>query len=69
MRTLDSKSEYFNSLNDKTKALIRHFIVEMGYTNSSDLREHIIECGVAKKFSFTGKCLNVVIAHYEQSCS
>lgn len=66
---IDSKSDYFNSLNDRDKNLIRHFIVEMGYTNSSDLREHIFECGVAKKFSFSGKCLSEVINHYEQfSC-
>ncbi|QXV76301.1 hypothetical protein bas38_0092 [Escherichia phage AugustSocin] len=41
----------------------------MGYTDSKDLKEHIIECSVAKKFSFTDKCLNEVINHYEQSCS
>lgn len=69
MRIIDSKADYFNSVNDKNKALIRHFITEMGYTNPKDLKEHIIECSVAKKFSFTDKCLNEVIKHYEQSCS
>ncbi|ASZ77110.1 anti-restriction nuclease [Escherichia phage vB_EcoM_Shinka] len=38
----------------------------MGYTDTRDLREHIFECGVAKKFSFTCKCLREVIQHYEQ---
>ncbi|MFP9072015.1 hypothetical protein ACLI1Z_15950, partial [Enterococcus faecalis] len=65
-REINSKSDYFNSLNDKDKNLIRHFIVEMGYTDTRDLREHIFECGVAKKFSFTCKCLREVIQHYEQ---
>lgn len=65
-REINSKSDYFNSLNDKDKNLIRHFIVEMGYTDTRDLREHIFECGVAKKFSFTCECLREVIQHYEQ---
>ena len=43
MRIIDSKADYFNSVNDKNKALIRHFITEMGYTDSKDLKEHIIE--------------------------
>lgn len=64
MRIIDSKSDYFNSLNDKDKTKIRHFIVEMGYTDSKYLKEHIAECYVAKKFSLTGKCLNEIIQHY-----
>ena len=44
----------------------REDIVEIGYTDTRDLREHIFECGVAKKFSFTCKCLREVIQHYEQ---
>ena len=46
--------------------LIRHFIVEIGYTDTRDLREHIFECGVAKKFSFTCKCFTEEKQHYEQ---
>ncbi|ADR32646.1 Arn.1 conserved hypothetical protein [Escherichia phage vB_EcoM_VR7] len=65
MKTLNSKSEYFNSLNSRDKETIKYFIVELGYTDVNMLSEHIIECGVAKRFSLTGGCLREVIAHYE----
>lgn len=65
MRTLYTKSEYFNSLNSRDKETIKYFITELGYTDVCMLSEHIIECGIAKRFSLTGACLREVIKHYE----
>lgn len=65
MRALYTKSDYFNSLNSSEKAKIKYFIVELGYTDVGMLSEHIIECGIAKRFSLTGGCLREVIKHYE----
>lgn len=65
MRALYTKSDYFNSLNSRDKETIKYFITELGYTDVKMLSEHIIECGVAKRFSLTGGCLREVIKHYE----
>ena len=65
MRTLYTKSDYFNSLNSRDKEIIKYFITELGYTDVNMLSEHIIECGLAKRFSLTGLCLREVIKHYE----
>lgn len=65
MRALYTKSDYFNSLNSRDKEIIKYFITELGYTDVNMLSEHIIECGVAKRFSLTGGCLKEVIKHYE----
>lgn len=65
MRTIYTKNDYFNSLNRSEKAKIKYFIVELGYTDVCMLSEHIIECGIAKRFSLTGGCLREVIKHYE----
>lgn len=65
MRALYTKSDYFNSLNSRDKETIKYFITELGYTDVNILSEHIIECGVAKRFSLTGGCLREVIKHYE----
>lgn len=69
MRSIHFKNEYFNSLNSRDKETIKYFITELGYTDVGMLSEHIIECGVAKKFSLTGNCLRKVIEHYEQPSS
>lgn len=65
MRVIYTKSDYFNSLNSRDKETIKYFITELGYTDAGMLSEHIIECGIAKRFSLTGGCLREVIKHYE----
>lgn len=69
MRTINLKSDYFNSLNRVEKAKIKRFIVELGYTDARDIKSHIIECGIARRFEITTSCLREVIKHYEQSSS
>lgn len=69
MRTIHRKSDYFNSLNRSEKAQIKRFIVELGYIVPNELKSHIIECGIAKRFNLESYCLREVIEHYEQSSS
>ncbi len=69
MRTIYTKTAYFNSLNRSEKAQIKRFIVELGYTDTRDLASHIIECRVARRFQITNSVLREVIAHYEQPSS
>ena len=64
-----SASEYFNSLNSSEKAKIKRFIKELGYIEPHMLSMHIQECGIAKRFHISTRCLREVIAHYEQSSS
>lgn len=65
MRSIHTKNDYFNSLNSRDKETIKYFITELGYTDVGMLSEHIIECGISKRFSLTGNCLKEVISHYE----
>ncbi|QPX73898.1 putative anti-restriction nuclease [Klebsiella phage vB_KpnM_BovinicusUrsus] len=67
MRTISAKADYFNNLNRSEKAQIKRFILELGYVHAGDLKAHIQECGIAKRFDITRNCLNEVIAHVQPS--
>ncbi|UJD05858.1 hypothetical protein PWKp18_00135 [Klebsiella phage PWKp18] len=64
MRVLMTSSEYFNSLNRSEKAQIKRFITELGYVEAHMLSMHIQECGLAKRFNISTRCLKEVIKHY-----
>ncbi|WKW87941.1 hypothetical protein pzkkv8_99 [Klebsiella phage pzk-kv8] len=64
MRVLMTSSEYFNSLNRSEKAQIKRFITELGYVEVHMLSMHIQECGIAKRFHISTRCLKEVIKHY-----
>lgn len=69
MRMLMTASEYFNSLNRSEKAQIKRFITELGYVEAHMLSMHIQECGIAKRFHISTRCLREVIEHYVQPSS
>lgn len=64
MRMLMTVGEYFNSLNRSEKAQIKRFITELGYVETHMLSTHIQECGIAKRFHISTRCLREVIEHY-----
>ena len=64
MRVLMTSSEYFNSLNRSEKAQIKRFITELGYVEAHMLSMHIQECGLAKRFHISTRCLKEVIKQY-----
>lgn len=68
MKTIFTKSAYFNFLNRSDKAKIKWMIVTLGYTDVNELDSHIVECRIARRFNLR-PCLKEVIEHYEQSSS